>query len=768
MSTLFLDQAVFNHVIVGGQTGTFTVPKGATYVDFVLIGAGGDGGVVSKWDASNRGDLEANSGGGGGGSGAVTYGTIAVSEGDTIDLHAGRGNDSRQYQHVYDTQSSITYLGTTITAAGGSNGSNTGGSGGAASTGLPSGVTSIPGGDGGDGGTTVSDGADGFNQTTAQAGNNPNGTANNATPGSPGADSNYNNVVDRTDGFRGGGGGGAWGGIPDWAHTLMTAADTAVPKPAAGDGGDAATTATDYRDKSDLDTYYKFDGGGEVNIYSEGELIKNQFGCGGGGSALQADTNEITGGPKGGTGGDGIILLQYEFADEAPVITINGGDVSVEIGETYQDLGASAYDTVDTDVSNQIVVSGVSDVDTTTAGDYFITYEVADSAGNVATATRKVTVTTDATPPTISLIGSSTIYTKLGVGYTDPGATAIDNIDGELTPVQELNDVDVNTLGTYTVRWSAQDAAGNLVTVERTVIVTDSDPPQGTTPPPLPIPAGENAKDIGMKAMQNATQLYKNVSGSSGTSAVQSSISHTDAGPRYHQTLSTAELRDWFIAHGYQGGGTYETTSQSGNGSTLPAGNTNLAFSKFKDYGSLAISTQIVGESFERYYGARDAEIHARIWGSGGAIGMAELSVQGPLEPSSSVNYSGGWSNMVMTWNNNAIVYSLNEYSDGTAGSRSNIGGGWGKTEASAAQKGTSKFLYSMAIRWTNPGGSQARIQGCGWSIGIAGRTGSTFYKHYSDINSGVPAMFGTSYTTKHSLSNPITFQVGFNETEDQ
>jgi len=199
MSTLFLDQAVFNHVIFGGQSGTFTVPKGATYVDFVLIGAGADGRVVEDWDNLDPTSLEDNSGGGGGGSGAVTYGTITVSEGDTITIHAGRGNDTRQYSHVYDTSSSITYLGTTITANGGNKSTGSeGGSGGAASTGLPSGVTSIPGGDGGAGGTTVDDGAGGFTQTTAEAGNNPSGTANNATPGAAGADSNFNNVTGRT------------------------------------------------------------------------------------------------------------------------------------------------------------------------------------------------------------------------------------------------------------------------------------------------------------------------------------------------------------------------------------------------------------------------------------------------------------------------------------------------------------------------------------------------------------------------------------------
>lgn len=69
----------------------------------------------------------------------------------------------------------------------------------------------------------------------------------------------------------------------------------------------------------------------------------------------------------------------------APVITLNGGDVTLTVGDTYTDLGATADD------ASEVVVDD-SLVDTSVAGVYTVTYTATDAAGNVGTATRTVTV----------------------------------------------------------------------------------------------------------------------------------------------------------------------------------------------------------------------------------------------------------------------------------------------------------------------------------------------------------------------------------------
>lgn len=79
---------------------------------------------------------------------------------------------------------------------------------------------------------------------------------------------------------------------------------------------------------------------------------------------------------------------------EPPVIELAGGDrMTVRPGEKFVEPGVKATDDSDGDVSAQVASRGV--VDRYNRGDYYIQYEVSDSYGNTAKATRTVTVTGD-------------------------------------------------------------------------------------------------------------------------------------------------------------------------------------------------------------------------------------------------------------------------------------------------------------------------------------------------------------------------------------
>jgi hypothetical protein len=116
-----------------------------------------------------------------------------------------------------------------------------------------------------------------------------------------------------------------------------------------------------------------------------------------------------------------------------PVITLLGeAEVSLELGSTYTDAGATAVDNIDGDITSNIAV--VSTVDVNTVGTYTVTYNVSDAAGNAATqVTRTINITPDVTIPVITLLGESEVSLELGSTYTDAGATAVDNIDGDIT-----------------------------------------------------------------------------------------------------------------------------------------------------------------------------------------------------------------------------------------------------------------------------------------------------------------------------------------------
>lgn len=77
----------------------------------------------------------------------------------------------------------------------------------------------------------------------------------------------------------------------------------------------------------------------------------------------------------------------------APVISLTGDNPQVfGFGEPYTELGATASDNKDGNLSASIVID-TSSVDTSTPGDYTVTYNVTDAAGNAATTvTRTLTV----------------------------------------------------------------------------------------------------------------------------------------------------------------------------------------------------------------------------------------------------------------------------------------------------------------------------------------------------------------------------------------
>ena len=80
----------------------------------------------------------------------------------------------------------------------------------------------------------------------------------------------------------------------------------------------------------------------------------------------------------------------------------------------------------------------------------------------------------DVTKPDIVIIGDEKININVGDNYTDKGATATDNVDGDITNKIVINNtVDTKTSGTYSVTYTVTDKAGNRAEKVRTVIVNE-------------------------------------------------------------------------------------------------------------------------------------------------------------------------------------------------------------------------------------------------------------------------------------------------------
>ena len=104
-----------------------------------------------------------------------------------------------------------------------------------------------------------------------------------------------------------------------------------------------------------------------------------------------------------------------------------------------------------------------SDLDTT----YF------HYVSNINVTAAEFTLQLDNQAPDLTLIGDSVVWLAVGSGsYVDPGATAADCYDGDLTDsIQVTSTVNTSAAGVYLITYTVTDAAGNTATITRTVKV---------------------------------------------------------------------------------------------------------------------------------------------------------------------------------------------------------------------------------------------------------------------------------------------------------
>lgn len=131
-------------------------------------------------------------------------------------------------------------------------------------------------------------------------------------------------------------------------------------------------------------------------------------------------------------------------------------------GQTYREEGFIAQDNYDGDLTDQVVKTVLLDR---------IVYRVEDSSGNGAESVRHI-VYYDPEPPVLTLLGDETVKLTEGQNYQEPGYTATDNCDGDISDwVQVSGSVNTQKAGTYQLHYSVKDSFGHEDTAERTVQV---------------------------------------------------------------------------------------------------------------------------------------------------------------------------------------------------------------------------------------------------------------------------------------------------------
>lgn len=162
----------------------------------------------------------------------------------------------------------------------------------------------------------------------------------------------------------------------------------------------------------------------------------------------------------------------FNLDNVPPTIILNGStSVTINKGSTYTDAGATASDNIDGIMPVTITGTVIPDV----IGTYTITYNATDASGNKAAQVVRIVNVVDVSAPVITMLGSNPVNINIGGSYIDPGATALDDVDGDVTSkITITTTINVNVVGSYTVTYTVKDKANNLSTATRTVNVLDN------------------------------------------------------------------------------------------------------------------------------------------------------------------------------------------------------------------------------------------------------------------------------------------------------
>ena len=165
-----------------------------------------------------------------------------------------------------------------------------------------------------------------------------------------------------------------------------------------------------------------------------------------------------------------IIRTNKKEAKAKTEIILKGDKISeIELGSNFIDDGYDLY------INNKKTVLtaniDTSNINSQKVGIYDVIYSYTDENGNEYQTVRKVQVV-DSKKPLVTLKGNALLKLLQGESYNEPGFTAIDNYDGDITNLVKISGlVDIEKLGTYTLNYDVCDKSNNCTKETRKVEV---------------------------------------------------------------------------------------------------------------------------------------------------------------------------------------------------------------------------------------------------------------------------------------------------------
>jgi hypothetical protein len=155
------------------------------------------------------------------------------------------------------------------------------------------------------------------------------------------------------------------------------------------------------------------------------------------------------------------------------IILIGGSNIFLEAGvDVYRELGAVSSDTLDGNLTFAVSIQNGLPI-SPAVGDFTVAYTVSDAAGNIAVASRKVSIR-DTGAPLLTLSGPSMLQVRVDSNFNEPGYSAYDVFEGNLTDAVIVTGAYFNTSmvgANFTVFSSVNDSSGNIMTMNRTVVI---------------------------------------------------------------------------------------------------------------------------------------------------------------------------------------------------------------------------------------------------------------------------------------------------------
>lgn len=152
---------------------------------------------------------------------------------------------------------------------------------------------------------------------------------------------------------------------------------------------------------------------------------------------------------------------------EKPVITVPTNPIKICPNATLDEINYQAYDDYDGDITSRVTLKESQNK---------LLLNVKDSSQNEFSLEVRIN-RSDEEAPVITLTNNSTVYLTSGETYNEPGYTAIDNCDGDITSKVTIEGTVGTNIGTYHLIYKVTDSAGNTGTTTRTVIRRNSTPP---------------------------------------------------------------------------------------------------------------------------------------------------------------------------------------------------------------------------------------------------------------------------------------------------